>query len=132
MKIVDLTGSALDYAISKAEGIQVWKDSSNEGVVNGEFLYHFNKDWVRYTPSTDWSQGGPIIDREGILSGPSPFRAELGKFAACVGSNWDEGKFIGTGPTRLVAAMRCYVASKLGDEVEIPKQIMKLPLSVWN
>jgi hypothetical protein len=29
----------------------------------------------------------------------------------------------GTGSTPLIAAMRCYVASKLGDEVEIPKEL---------
>lgn len=27
------------------------------------------------------------------------------------------------GPTPLIAAMRCYVASKLGDEVEIPEEL---------
>jgi hypothetical protein len=27
------------------------------------------------------------------------------------------------GPTPLIAAMRCYVASKLGDEVEIPSEL---------
>jgi hypothetical protein len=27
------------------------------------------------------------------------------------------------GDTPLIAAMRCYVASKLGDEVEIPKEL---------
>jgi hypothetical protein len=27
------------------------------------------------------------------------------------------------GPTPLIAAMRCYVASKLGDEVELPEEL---------
>lgn len=27
------------------------------------------------------------------------------------------------GPTPLIAAMRCYVASKLGDNVEIPEKL---------
>ena len=27
------------------------------------------------------------------------------------------------GPTPLIAAMRCYVASKLGDEVEVPVEL---------
>ena len=27
------------------------------------------------------------------------------------------------GKTKLIAAMRCYVASKLGDEVEIPEEL---------
>lgn len=29
------------------------------------------------------------------------------------------------GPTPLIAAMRCFVASKLGDEVEIPEELVK-------
>ena len=29
----------------------------------------------------------------------------------------------GRGPTPLIAAMRCYVASKLGDEVEVPDEL---------
>jgi hypothetical protein len=29
------------------------------------------------------------------------------------------------GTTPLIAAMRCYVASKLGDEVEIPVELIK-------
>lgn len=28
------------------------------------------------------------------------------------------------GPTPLIAAMRCYVASKLGDEVDIPEELI--------
>lgn len=32
------------------------------------------------------------------------------------------------GPTPLIAAMRCYVASKLGDEVEIPEELLTTPI----
>ena len=28
------------------------------------------------------------------------------------------------GPTPLIAAMRCYVASKLGDDVDIPEELL--------
>ena len=65
----------------------------------------------------DWSQGGPIIEREKIC-------------ASCpsTGDFWDARlhKFppeYTRGPTPLIAAMRCYVASKLGDEVEIPEEL---------
>jgi hypothetical protein len=27
------------------------------------------------------------------------------------------------GPTPLIAAMRCYVASRLGDEVDVPEEL---------
>ena len=29
-----------------------------------------------------------------------------------------------SGPTPLIAAMRCYVASKLGDEVDVPEELV--------
>ena len=71
--------------------------------------------------STDWAQGGPIIEREGIS----------------IVLDWDVvGEFLwgatrieqsvvsqAEGTTPLIAAMRCYVASKLGDEVEIPDEL---------
>ena len=73
-----------------------------------------------YSPSTDWSQGGPIIERERIsvidVDGYDFWKADrLNKEAIPV---------INYGPTPLIAAMRCYVASKLGDEVEIPKELI--------
>lgn len=71
-----------------------------------------------YSPSTDWAQGGPIIDLEDISvmrvykDWPHPWCAELGE------------KHFVNAPTPLIAAMRCYVASKLGDEVEVPDELL--------
>ena len=99
MKTSELTGAALDWAVAKAEGY------------TGVALESRTGEW--YTPSTDWAQGGPIIERE----------------AMSVGSHLDGEEWIArdywaiyeqSGPTPLIAAMRCYVASKLGDEIEIP------------
>ena len=63
--------------------------------------------------STNWSQGGPIIEREGITlrCGLHGWDAELEEFDA-----------ISHGPTPLIAAMRCYVCSIMGDVVEIPEE----------
>lgn len=36
----------------------------------------------------------------------------------------DPGIPEGYGPTPLIAAMRCFVASKLGDEVEVPDELL--------
>jgi hypothetical protein len=72
-----------------------------------------------FEPSTNWAQGGPIIEREAItVSEGSPV----------VGLEWmacDRGStHIQHGPTYLIAAMRCYVASKLGDDVSIPEELI--------
>jgi hypothetical protein len=67
--------------------------------------------------STDWAQGGPIIEREHI----SAAYAYWGEWEAWDDKTMPPPKY--RGPTPLIAAMRCYVASKLGDEVEIPEEL---------
>lgn len=79
--------------------------------------------------STEWSQGGPIIDREGISVvkeaeydwWQAAVKAQLGSMfgTGLCGSHRQEG------PTALIAAMRCFVASKLGDEVEVPDELLE-------
>lgn len=67
-----------------------------------------------YRPSADWSWGGPIIERERIgLDAYSTVRWNAFHPQRVEGT-------CGVGPSPLVAAMRAYVASKLGDEVELP------------
>jgi hypothetical protein len=70
--------------------------------------------------STDWNQGGPIIDRERIAT-----------LCPVSGDFWDArdtkmftmNPVYWRGPTPLIAAMRCYVVSKLGEEVEVPDEL---------
>jgi hypothetical protein len=74
-----------------------------------------------WQPTFDWSQGGPIIEREGINieRGNSSGRWE----AWTPAPERRSGEAVAQGLTPLIAAMRCYVASKLGDEVEIPEEL---------
>ena len=112
IKTCNLIGKPLDWAVSEAEGVS-YADYMEDGPIN-------QRKW-----STDWSQGGPIIEREGIeLSrdmGVYPILPDgsLGvnlvhKWMANIERHWQYG------PTPLIAAMRCYVASKLGTELEVP------------
>jgi hypothetical protein len=76
-------------------------------------LHYGGRSWP-FQYSTDWAQGGPIIDREiiSIVEGPN--------------GTWEAGKRPGRfygGPTALISAMRCFVASKLGDTVDIPDDL---------
>ena len=89
IKTSELDGAQLDYAVGKCRGITL--------ELHGIVPY-----------STDWAHGGPVIEREGIaiyLYGDGEWQAVLEKEYE--------------GPTPLIAAMRCYVASKLGEEVEV-------------
>ena len=99
MKTAELTGPALDWAVAKA-----WQP-----VYSDKHLLEHAKD---FHPSTDWTHGGPIIERERI-----ELRGD-GDEGWIADDNLNPSQW---GPTPLIAAMRCYVASKLGDEVEVPE-----------
>ena len=113
-KTQDLTGAALDWAVAKCEDKNgVLHDdgitrciviAAPSGVYKG-----------RYTPTVNWAQGGPIIEREKIAI---DYDHDVWN-AAKYGLGW----YI-SGPTPLIAAMRCYCFFKLGDEVDVPKELI--------
>jgi hypothetical protein len=72
-------------------------------------------EWGMWGWATDWAQGGPIIERNLITI----FRHDEEWFAHSQLSTPEDFH----GDTPLIAAMRCYVASQLGDEVEIPEEL---------
>jgi hypothetical protein len=94
VKISELQGEALDRVVEECEQF-----------VEDEF-----------EPSENWGDGGPIIEREKIA-------------LDTWGDEWLATRIEGSaiseaiGPTPLVAAMRCYVVSQLGDEVEVPDEL---------
>jgi len=111
MRTSELTGAALDWAAAKCEG---WDAPicKNPGWSVPVYVATNDSKLFTYTPSTDWSQGGPIIEREGIsITYDDVWTAEdvYGR------AQW--------GDTPLIAAMRCFVASKLGDTVNIPEEL---------
>jgi hypothetical protein len=108
IKTSELTGVALDWAVTKCETGQPLDR-------NGPFI-------VAFKYSTDWAQGGPIIERENINieTWHGAWQAEL-EFLPDDDTHYRYGK--GAGPTPLIAAMRCYCASKLGHEVDVPDEI---------
>jgi len=117
MRVSELTGAALDWAVAKCEGIELIGGRYNRLLVDGH-MSRGQEMMAPYKPSTDWAQGGPIIEREGITV------ARRGKHSFSPwGAVLQEFEFDEEGPTPLIAAMRCYVASKLGDEVEVPEEL---------
>lgn len=68
--------------------------------------------------ASDWAFAGPIIEREKIQTTPCEGYWE----ANGIGAGYSDDTFH-TGPTPLIAAMRCFVASKLGETVEIPEEL---------
>lgn len=105
MKVSELQGAMLDYWVAKAEGLQ-------DARISGEVCRHtVIGTSILYSPSTDWSQGGPIIERNRI----DFMTNNEGALLAAAFSKTDNKPMFGE--TYLIAAMRCYVASEYGDEV---------------
>jgi hypothetical protein len=105
MKTNELTGTALAWAVATCEG------------------YEGAPEWVarQSTAATDWAEGGALIERERISISPRD-----GYWEALYHDNLfqeDGSDYFQMGTTPLVAAMRCYVASKLGDEVQLPEEM---------
>lgn len=115
VKTNELTGAALDHAVNQIE--------------------ECCDDPMAPMFSTSWAQGGPIIEQEklGVWWAPHIVDDEGNEFGGhwfaetgCTDENPNRTYYCYTGPTPLIAAMRCYVASKLGDEVEIPEELVVL------
>lgn len=124
MKTSELTGAALDWAVAKCEGKI---DRCGEVTRIGNQLYCWEDgERMRYAPSDDWAQGGPIIYREKLSFCYNDFGAAPDNGKDYIGFIWDGQQHVDLafGPTPLIAAMRCYVASKLGDEVEVPEELV--------
>lgn len=131
-KTAELTGPALDWAVAIAEGHK----PPLLRILRGNVALPQEDDpmWCDYLEySTDWSQGGPIIERENIgfwISGDKGFPGQW----AAANKEWmlvdvDSPEFDNLpdpmhGSTPLIAAMRCYVASKLGDTIDIPEKLL--------
>lgn len=121
IKVSEATPTQLDWLVAKCEenddfalelrasgykrNVPFMKDVSPSSAGGGF--------WPKY--SSDWRQGGPIIEREQLS----------------IGHELNDGPWVSfsmngcrcEGDAPLIAAMRCHVASKLGDEVDVPDEL---------
>lgn len=123
-KVSELEGPFLDEAVAKANGWKEWKGHAHMGMpvwLTGE---DESPTHAMFSPSTSWADGGKIIERERIRLTPAEAgglfmgdRVPAPHWLANHPARW---QFNEMGATPLIAAMRAYVASKFGDEVELP------------
>ena len=139
IKTKDAIGIQLDWLVAKCENLPLLLDPMGFGsaVQGGWWVWYGTPsnaivgyrpkrrdDSPGYSPSTDWSIGGPIIEKEeiGIRRNAPCSRGREWEASPSITAKGAGGRW-GYGPTPLIAAMRAYVASKLGDEVEIPEEL---------
>ena len=116
VKVSEAKGQVLDYLVAQAAGMKIYRSKSGRWMTAnyGEFNHRHGTPW--FEPTRSWGYAGLIIELEKI---------EL---------NLSENEWVATrieppavsearGPTPLIAVMRCYVISKLGDEVEVPDEL---------
>jgi hypothetical protein len=113
IKVSELTGAVLDWAVAKCEGRGYVMDET-EYAPDGRTYQRGTAQSGGLNYSSDWPQGGPIIEREGIsiVHQSDQWSAQT-----------DDDLFA-YGPTPLIASMRCYVASKMGDTIEVPEELL--------
>lgn len=124
MKTSDLIGTPLNWAVAKAEGLAYRYDEKYGPMCFRPRLRKGESDWdsLPLPYSTDWSLGGPICEREWLHVTPWPNESDEGLRWQCV--QHDNIDCMYFGPTPLIAAMRAYVASKLGIEIDVPKELL--------
>jgi hypothetical protein len=108
MKISELDGYLLDYYVAKASGIEA-------KVKNDICFTLIGGQWWPFSPSTQWTFGGPIIERERI-----ELYCETEHDGVWISHPYKGGP-ASFGPTPLIAAMRAYCAPRLGEEVPDPE-----------
>lgn len=108
IKTSELTGPALDWAVLIAQFPIMREARPKAAIITGG------------NPSTNWATGGPIIEHSKM--GFSPWGREWRAWIYWRGSFRPGSMYYGDTP--LIAAMRCYVASKLGDTVDIPDELV--------
>lgn len=113
IKVSEASGAVLDWLVENADLRGRLENTEQRASITNRNI-RLRHEW---SPSVNWAQGGPIIERERIRLDPreSTWHAQI----------WsDDETEVRYCSTPLVAAMRCYVASKLGDLVEVPEELI--------
>ena len=140
MKVSELEGDLLNEWVAKADGYEgscdAWK-KTNFGSAGGPAFVKYDCKHKKCYPkdtigsihgkmggcpefSTNWSWGGPIIEREliEISYDRSTILPEKWWAVKWEEQPWTDQNYLIGGVTPLIAAMRAFVASSFGEEVE--------------
>lgn len=118
---VNLNSNALDWAVATIKGFPIKHDPMGFeiGSQAGFWIWDETKNGKmlligsNYSPSTNWADGGLIIESEGL---------SLIKSDKWISRTIDGSEVIGE--TALIAAMKAYVISNLGMQLEVPESLV--------
>ena len=134
IKTNELIGPALDWAVAECEKVRTYVrpyEHTMTGlcILDADLVDMGTDDAQELRYSRDWEQGGQIIDREGISTRLNHKQAQLWEAYIWLPTQHDQSEADSNsctafGTTPLIAAMRCYVASKLGATIEVPDELL--------
>lgn len=126
VKTSELIGPALDWAVAKClEPVDgrltvIRREDYIGRPIEREVEKDSAPNFEWWSPSRIWAQGGPIIEREGIGINKTVLNGWIAEYDCALTPETEHTQL---GQTPLIAAMRCFVRSKLGDTVEIPAEL---------
>lgn len=125
----ELAGQALNWAVAKAEGMTA------HVAIDGN-IYASAACWIRnrrfcapgasevFKPSTDWTHGGPLLDKYDIALNGGLADGERVIYATLMAVADNSQFATAAGPTRLIAICRAVAGSKLGYVVQVPVELV--------
>lgn len=123
VKTADLVGEALGWAVGMAEGLELEMEPPHYNTswrVFARHRYTVTEQAKRFNPWEDWAVGGPLLQKHNV-SLHCPHK-DWDYWAAWITEN---GKDVAHGADLpLPAACRAIVAHKIGDTVQVPKELM--------
>lgn len=122
VKVSELVGVQLDLAVALALGASITRPQDAQICLNGEHMLcgEKNKRYSRYvySPSTNWEQCGSLIEAFDLtLNRVTPANEH---WKSSPHNSWSSG--IDKNP--MIAICRAVVATKIGDEVELPDDLV--------
>ena len=122
IKVAEATERQLDWLVAYAQGRTPTLNMNSHGRVWHGWWLATGGEYERMPSySSDWAQGGTLIDsmvREGLrLTGYKSLPTDPTSCQAQIGN------IVTGGPTPLIAAMRCFCCSRLGPTVEVPDEL---------
>ena len=131
VKTADLIGPALDWAVVKADGrclherirIVRYNDDSDHICEDCGKDTYMEPSRYSWKPSTDWSQGGPLIEKYAVKIEHFPSETIASKANARIAMH--STAYWQSGPAPLVALCRAIVAANLGELVSVPEELVQ-------
>ncbi|ENY75652.1 hypothetical protein C206_20841 [Pseudomonas putida TRO1] len=132
VRVSNLSGEALGWAVGKAEGLDVYLEPPGyNGVpwrVFARYQGQATEHAKRFNPWEDWAVGGPLTGKYQIefMAGDDNMEMHASLAAWRQYGKSHRTRFI-TGTNHLVAACRAVVATRIGDTALVPKELLRCP-----